>query len=69
MNSVLHDIPLAEAMEGALLLDRSLRNEWRDGFEEFSELVKATLPRNLEEIIVITVADKRGVVCTDQKDK
>ena len=47
-------------MEGALSLDISLRNERGAGFEEFSELVKTKLPRNLEEVIDSTVADKNG---------
>ena len=59
-NSVLHDTPLAQIMEGKLSLDRSLRAEWEVGFNDFPDIVVAALPKTIIQVMKSNVADKKG---------
>ena len=59
-NSVLHNTPLAELMEGRLSLDRSLRSEWSVGFNNFPDSVVASIPKRITQVMKGDVADKKG---------
>ena len=59
-NSVLHDTPLADIMNGTLSLDRALRREWELGFEGLPDMVKVTIPRTITHILNGSVADRKG---------
>ena len=60
-NVALHNTPIAEIMEGKLSLDRSLRKEWRQGFLNFPNVVKAILPEMISSVIAGTVEEKKGL--------
>ena len=59
-NSVLHDTPLADIMNGTLSLDRALRREWEWGFEGLPDMVKVTIPSTITHILNGSVADRKG---------
>ena len=59
-NSILHNTPIAEIMEGRLSLDRSLRAEWSIGFDDFPDSVVASIPKRITQVMKCDVADKKG---------
>ena len=70
-NSVLHDTPLVDIMNGTLSLDRALRREWDLGFEGFPDIVKVTIPNTFTLILDGSVADQKGwfvLIGTDREN-
>ena len=59
-NSVLHNTPLADIMEGKLSLERSLRKEWSVGFNNFPDSVIASIPKRIKQVMKGDVSDKKG---------
>ena len=59
-NSMLHETPLANIMEGELSLDRSLRNEWARGFDNFPRIITAAIPKNISLVMEGTLSGKKG---------
>ena len=47
-------------MEGKLSLERSLRTEWRVGFNNFPDSVIASIPNRIKQVMKGDVSDKKG---------
>ena len=56
---MLHDTPLANIMEGELSLDRSLRNEWARGFDNFPSIIIAAISRDISIVMEGTLSGKK----------
>ena len=59
-NSMIHDTPLANIMEGELSLDRSLRNEWARGFVNFPRIIVAAILKEISTVMEGNLSGKKG---------
>ena len=50
-NEALHNTPLAADLTGALSLDRSIWNEWRQGTEDMPRRIKVRFPKEIAAIL------------------
>ena len=57
---MIHATPLAHIMEGELSLDRSLREEWARGFNDFPDIITAAIPRDISIVMEGTLSNKKG---------